>query len=56
MPFEVPLVQQLTLTGVVILTKDARIGKNRIERLAVADASVRMLALLDLCMIKIDRE
>jgi PIN like domain len=29
----------------IVLTKDARIGKNRIERLAVADSNVRMFTL-----------
>lgn len=32
--------------GWVILTKDARIGKNKVERLAVADAGVRMFVLV----------
>lgn len=32
--------------GWVILTKDARIGKNKLERLAVADAGVRMFILV----------
>ena len=31
--------------GWIILTKDARIGKNKLERLAVADAKVKMFIL-----------
>jgi hypothetical protein len=31
--------------GWVILTKDARIGKNQIERMAVASANIRMFVL-----------
>jgi hypothetical protein len=30
----------------IILTKDAKIGKNKIERLAVADTGVRMFVLV----------
>ena len=39
-------ISEIGARGWVILTKDARIGKNQIERLAVADARVRMFVLV----------
>ena len=42
---DVDWIPEIGQRGWVILTKDARIGKNRIERLAVADARVRMFTL-----------
>ena len=42
---DVDWIPEIGARGWVILTKDARIGKNRIERLAVADARVRMFTL-----------
>ena len=42
---DIDWIPEIGTRGWVILTKDARIGKNRIERLAVADARVRMFTL-----------
>jgi hypothetical protein len=42
---DVDWIPEIGQRGWVILTKDAKIGKNLIERLAVADASVRMFTL-----------
>lgn len=42
---DVDWIPEIGQRGWVILTKDARIGKNRIERLSVADARVRMFTL-----------
>jgi hypothetical protein len=42
---DIDWIPEIGARGWVILTKDARIGKNRIERLAVADARVRMFTL-----------
>lgn len=42
---DVDWIPKIGQRGWVILTKDARIGKNRIERLSVADARVRMFTL-----------
>jgi PIN like domain len=42
---DVDWIPEIGKRGWVTLTKDARIGKNRIERLAVADARVRMFTL-----------
>jgi PIN like domain len=43
---DVDWIPEIGKRGWVILTKDARIGKNKIERLAVADAGVRMFVLV----------
>jgi predicted nuclease of predicted toxin-antitoxin system len=43
---DVDWIPEIGKRGWVILTKDARIGKNKIERLAVADAEVRMFVLV----------
>jgi 5S rRNA maturation endonuclease (ribonuclease M5) len=43
---DVDWIPEIGKRGWVILTKDARIGKNKIERLAVADARVRMFVLV----------
>ncbi|WP_373543791.1 hypothetical protein [Chamaesiphon sp.] len=43
---DVDWIPEIGTRGWVILTKDARIGKNKIERLAVADAGVRMFVLV----------
>jgi hypothetical protein len=42
---DIDWIPEIGTRGWVILTKDARIGKNRIERLAVADAGARMFTL-----------
>jgi hypothetical protein len=42
---DIDWIPEIGTRGWVILTKDARIGKNRIERLAVADARARMFTL-----------
>jgi hypothetical protein len=42
---DIDWIPEIGARGWVILTKDARIGKNRIERLSVADARVRMFTL-----------
>lgn len=42
---DIDWIPEIGRRGWVISTKDARIGKNRIERLAVADARVRMFTL-----------
>jgi predicted nuclease of predicted toxin-antitoxin system len=43
---DVDWIPEIGKRGWVILTKDARIGKNQMERLAVADAEVRMFVLV----------
>jgi predicted nuclease of predicted toxin-antitoxin system len=43
---DVDWIPEVGRKGWIILTKDARIGKNQIERLAVADARVRMFVLV----------
>jgi PIN like domain len=43
---DVDWIPEIGKRGWVILTKDARIGKNQMERLAVADARVRMFVLV----------
>jgi predicted nuclease of predicted toxin-antitoxin system len=43
---DVDWIPEIGRRGWIILTKDARIGKNQIERLAVADARVRMFVLV----------
>ena len=43
---DVDWIPEIGKRGWVILTKDARIGKNQIERLAVADARVKMFVLV----------
>ncbi len=43
---DVDWIPEIGKRGWVILTKDARIGKNQIERLSVADARVRMFVLV----------
>jgi len=43
---DVDWIPEIGKRGWVILTKDARIGKNKIERLAVADAGVIMFVLV----------
>jgi hypothetical protein len=42
---DVDWIPEIGKRGWIILTKDARIGKNRIERLSVADANARMFTL-----------
>jgi hypothetical protein len=42
---DVDWIPEIGQRGWIILTKDARIGKNRIERLSVADANARMFTL-----------
>jgi hypothetical protein len=42
---DIDWIPEIGTRGWVILTKDARIGKNQIERLAVADARARMFTL-----------
>lgn len=43
---DVDWIPEIGRRGWIILTKDARIGKNQIERLAVANARVRMFVLV----------
>jgi predicted nuclease of predicted toxin-antitoxin system len=43
---DVDWIPKIGKRGWIILTKDARIGKNQMERLAVADARVRMFVLV----------
>lgn len=43
---DVDWIPEIGRRGWIILTKDARIGKNQMERLAVADAKVRMFVLV----------
>jgi predicted nuclease of predicted toxin-antitoxin system len=43
---DVDWIPEVGRRGWIILTKDAKIGKNQIERLAVADAEVRMFVLV----------
>jgi PIN like domain len=43
---DVDWIPEIGKRGWIILTKDARIGKNKIERLAVTDAGVRMFVLV----------
>jgi PIN like domain len=42
---DVDWIPEIGNRGWIILTKDARIGKNRIERLSIADANARMFTL-----------
>jgi PIN like domain len=42
---DVDWIPKIGKRGWIILTKDARIGKNRIERLSVADANARMFTI-----------
>ncbi len=43
---DVDWIPEIGKRGWIILTKDARIGKNQMERLAIADAGVRMFVLV----------
>jgi predicted nuclease of predicted toxin-antitoxin system len=43
---DVDWIPEIGKRGWIILTKDARIGKNKLERLAVANAEVRMFVLI----------
>jgi hypothetical protein len=51
---DIDWIPEIGQRGWVILTKDARIGKNRIERLSVADARVRMFTLASQSLSGID--
>lgn len=51
---DVDWIPEIGNRGWIILTKDVRIGKNRIERLAVADACVRMFTLASQSLSGID--
>jgi predicted nuclease of predicted toxin-antitoxin system len=43
---DIDWIPEIGRRGWIVLTKDARIGKNQIERLAVANARVRMFVLV----------